>query len=51
MNIPYQKEIMAHQKKTGHKSYSIRGTNKREKLHGVYCKDCKRFITKIKVVI
>ncbi len=35
----------AHPKGSG---YSIRGTNKKEKLEGIYCRTCKKFIGVIK---
>lgn len=49
MRIPYQKEILDHKEKTGHKSFSVYGTEG-DSIEGLYCKECENFITKIKVI-
>lgn len=46
--IPFQKEMLDHESKTGHEFFTVTGTKKKEKLRGVYCKICKKYISKIK---
>ena len=47
--MPYQKEMDAHEKQfPDHGSYIITGTNKKEKLSGVFCKKCKKYVSTIK---
>ena len=43
----YQLDIEEHERATEHHGYTIYGTNKKEKTRGVYCLDCKRFITTV----
>jgi len=47
MNIPFQREMEDHEKKTGHGSFTITGTNKKEKLRGAWCKKCQKYISTI----
>jgi len=48
--IPYQREILLHNKKYPDcHSYTITGTNKKEKLRGVHCK-VHGYITQIQVL-
>lgn len=46
--IPFQKEIQEHQEQfKDHISYTITGTNKKEKLRGLFCKTCKKYVSRI----
>ena len=49
MQILYQKEILEHKEKMGHKSFSIYGTEG-DSIEGLYCKECETFISEIKVI-
>ncbi len=42
--------IQHHYSKTGHGKFQVLGGSKNSKIEGVYCKDCKKMITVIKVV-
>jgi len=45
---PAQEIVLAHYEKEGHGAFKVYGGGK-DKISGVYCKDCKRFITPIVV--
>jgi len=45
--IPYQTEMTIHEKATGHEDYLITGTKKREKIRGLWCKTCKKYVSVI----
>lgn len=46
----YSGVAMKHYSETCHGKFSFHGAGKREKMQGVYCKICKKFITPIRVV-
>ena len=53
MRIPYLKEIQQHEKQAGHtegSTYKGYGNKKRDKIAGLYCKKCEKFITPIRIM-
>ncbi len=53
IQIPFQKELLEHQKQFPKcESFTIYGTTKtkREKLKGLYCKTCKKFVSTIQIL-
>jgi len=45
--IPYSIEMEIHVEKTGHRRFKITGNKKREKIRGLYCVTCKKYVSVI----
>ncbi len=50
VNFPHQKELEAHMRKfPSHTKFTFRGSKKKQKIEGVMCDTCKKFITTLVV--